>query len=315
MTLFPIPALNLVFNLMLLGLCILVLWKGAHVLVESASRIAEKFGVSDLVIGLTVVAIGTSAPEFAVTVNAALRGQSDISIGNVVGSNIFNLGFILGTVAAIRAVKTTRTLVYRDGLFLFFVTLLLMLVFADRRIERWEGIALMTVLTLYLGFLFMKKEPFEDTEIIHGKATWRDALLLPISIASVVAGGHFLVESTSFIARIAGISEWVIGVTIVAAGTSAPEMATSIAAILKGKHGMSAGNLIGSDLFNFLGVLGLAGALNPMTINQEGLRSLAVMCGAVILMVLFLRTGWVLSRREGITLLLIGVARWVFSIL
>ena len=310
MTLFNTPALNLIFNIALLVFSVMLLWKGADFLVESASRIAEKFGISDLVIGLTVVAFGTSAPEFAVTINASLNERPDISVGNIVGSNIFNLGFILGTVAIIKAIKTDKKLVYRDGIFMISITFLLLFFFADLHLARWEGLVLISLLACYLILLFVRHESMED-EILHETATWKDSLILPISIAAVVAGGHFLVESASFIARSAGLSEWIIGVTIVAAGTSAPEMATSLTAVLKGRHGMSAGNLIGSDLFNILGVLGLAGVINPMQINPEGYWSLLMLSGMVILVIFFLRTGWVLSRREGIVLVSIGLIRWL----
>ncbi|MCP4138056.1 MAG: sodium:calcium antiporter [bacterium] len=306
--------LVVVLSIAMLLLAVAALWKGASVLVESASRIAAKFGISDLVIGLTVVAFGTSAPEFAVTINAAVNGQSDISVGNIVGSNIFNLGFILGSVAIIRSIVTTRKLVYRDGVFMIGVTLLLLLFFHDLHLAQYEGGILLTLLIGYLVFLFIKKEPLDDEEISHDPATWKDAIILPLSIAIVVSGGHFLVESASFLAKTVGISDWVIAVTIVAAGTSAPEMATSLTAVLKGKHGMSAGNLIGSDLFNIMGVLGLAGIINPMNIIKDAYGSLFMLSGMVILVIFFMRTGWRLSRSEGIILVLIGITRWVFDL-
>jgi len=313
MTLFIIPSLNMALNIIVLLVSILFLWKGADELVESASRIASSLGISDLIIGLTIIAFGTSAPEFAVTINAALRHQADISVGNIVGSNIFNLGFILGTVAIVRDIRSSRKLVYRDGIFMILVTFMLLFFFHDLHLSLIEGLVMLTILALYLSFLFTQREPLEDEEIHHETATWRDWLLLPLSIGSVIIGGHYLVESAGFLARAAGVSEWVIGVTIVAAGTSAPEMATSIAAVLKGKHGMSAGNLIGSDLFNILGVLGLAGTLNPMSINPNAYTSLMMLSGMVILVILFLRTGWKLTRWEGAVLVAIGVVRWVLD--
>lgn len=311
MILFDSALFNIILNISILLLSVLFLWKGADSLVDSASKIAETFGISDLIIGLTVVAFGTSAPEFAVTINAALKQQADISVGDIVGSNIFNLGFILGTVAVIRSIESTKKLIYRDGLFMILVTLLLLLFFLDNRLTRYEGITLMSILLLYLLFLFIKKEPLDEERIVHEPAMWKDWVMLPLSIAAVILGGHYLVSSASFLAKSAGVSDWVIGVTIVAAGTSAPEMATSLAAVLKGKHGMSAGNLIGSDLFNILGVLGLAGTLNPMEINPNAYSSLLMLSGMVILVIVFLRTGWRLSRSEGFVLLGIGIARWI----
>ena len=305
----------MILDSLFLILSIFMLWFGASFLVDSASRIAETIGVSDLVIGLTVVAFGTSAPEFAVTIGASLKGMPNISVSNIVGSNIFNLGFILGTVAIVRSIEIPRKFVYRDGIFMILITFLLLIFFQDLSFNKIEGIILMSLLGGYLVFLFYKKEVLEEEDFPHEKATWKDYIILPLSIAAVVAGGHFLVDSASSIARVLGISEWVIGVTIVAAGTSAPEMATSLTAVLKGKHGMSAGNLIGSDLFNILGVLGLAGALktmdSPMQIASQGLGSLAMLSGMVILVIVFMRTGWRLSRLEGSILVSIGIIRWL----
>ncbi len=307
------PLLILAKNISLLAASFFLLWFGAKYLVESASRIAEKFGVSDLVIGLTVVAFGTSAPEFAVTIGAAFKDKADISVSNIVGSNIFNLGFILGTVAMVKSITTSRKLVYRDGIFMIAVTLILLLFFHDLHLSRFEGMVLMSTLVGYMVILFFKKEVLEEEEFPHEQATWKDVFILPAGIAAVVFGGHLLVDSASYLASTAGISEWVIGVTIVAAGTSAPEMATSLAALIKGKHGMSAGNLIGSDLFNILGVLGLAGILTPLKINPLGYDSLLMLCGMVVLVVVLMRTGWRLSRWEGLLLFGIGIMRWVFD--
>ncbi|HPB80659.1 MAG TPA: calcium/sodium antiporter [Spirochaetota bacterium] len=303
----------MILHTLILIVSIFMLWFGAKYLVESAGRIAESLGISELVIGLTVVAFGTSAPEFAVTVGAALKGQADISVSNIVGSNIFNLGFILGTVAIVRSITSSRKLVYRDGAFMIGVTFLLLFFFRDLHLSRIEGIILCVLLVFYMILLFYKKEVLEEGEFSGEKATWKDYILLPASIAVVVAGGHFLVESASAIATMMGVSPWVIGVTIVAAGTSAPEMATSLAAAIKGKHGMSAGNLIGSDIFNILGVLGIAGILNPMSIPAQGYSSLFMLSGMVILVMFFLRTGWRLSRTEGIILVTIGLVRWIFD--
>jgi len=314
MALFDSTFLNVFFNILILIAAIGLLWKGADELVDSATRIASTFGISELVIGLTIVAFGTSAPEFAVTLNASLNGQADISVGNIVGSNIFNLGFIMGSVAIVKNIHANRTLVYRDGIFMILVTFLLLGFFYDLHLERWEGICLFSLLIMYLSFLFIKKESIDDDDDFHSiKATWKDAIILPVTIGLVVLGGHLLVDSASLLARSAGISEWVIAVTIVAAGTSAPEMATSLSAVLKGRHGMSAGNLIGSDLFNILGVLGIAGIVNPLVVNEEALGSLVMLSGMVILVIIFLRTGWKLTRIEGIILFSIGLARWVFD--
>ncbi len=306
----------MVFYIILLAISIALLWFGSDKMVESAGRIAETVGVSELVIGLTVVAFGTSAPEFAVTVTAAVKGYASISVGNIVGSNIFNLGFILGSVAIVRNVQISRHMVYRDGALMIASTLMLLFFFADLRLSFIEGATLFTILIVYLIVLFIKKSPPEGEEPLSGeKATWKDWLLLPVSIIMVVAGGQFLVESASYIARAIGISEWVIGVTIVAAGTSAPEMATSMAAVIKGKHGISAGNLVGSNLFNILGVLGLAGMVEPLTIQQTSYYSLILLTAMVMLAIFLMRTGWRITRSEGILLVMSGLALWAYDFL
>jgi len=287
-----------------------LLWKGSEWVVDSAVRIAHRFRMSDLAIGLTIVAIGTSAPEFAVTINAAIRGLADISVSNVVGSNIFNLGFILGGCAAIRTIKTTPAIVWRDGLFLLAMSCFLVLLLRDLTLSPKEGCALFFALVVYVSFLFWKKTPVEEADSGE-EATWKDVPILVAGIAAVVGGGHLLVWSATSLARGLGLSEWVIGVTIVAAGTSAPEFATSLMAAIKGRYAMSIGNLIGSDLYNILGVLGLAGMLGPLHIDAAGLQSLYLLVGVVALVVIFMRTGFRVSRLEGLVLIGINLVRWI----
>ncbi len=307
--------MNAFTDVMVILASIVGLWGGAVWIVESAVRIAKRLGLSELIIGLTVVAMGTSAPEFAVTVGAALQGQGDISVGNVIGSNIFNLGFILGGVAIVRAICTTKTMVVRDGGMLIVTSLLLLLFLWDHQMSRLEGGILMAFLVFYLGYLIWKKEPIED-EVPKGDFHWWDVPRLAAGIALVVGSGHFLVESAVHLARLFHVSEWVIGVTIVAAGTSAPEFATSLIAVLRGRHGVSAGNLIGSDLFNLLGVLGLAAVIQPMKVDASAVSSILVLVGMVVLVVVFLmRTGWQISRWEGALLVSINVVRWILDFL
>lgn len=291
---------------------ILGLWFGGSMIVNSAARIARKLGMSELVIGLTIVAIGTSAPEFAVTISAALNGQSDISVGNVVGSNIFNLGFILGGVALVSALPTTRKLVWRDGGMLIGATALLLLFLADLRLAVWEGTILLLALISYVGYLlYVRDGGDKHEEVPEGEFRWLDIPMLIGGIALIVTGGHYLVDAASEIARHFGLSEWVIGVTIVAAGTSAPELATSLVGVLRGHHGISIGNLIGSDLFNLLGVLGLAALIQPMVVASSAYGSLWLLAGLVVGVVLLMRSGWELSRWEGGLLVGVNLVRWV----
>ncbi|MBI88679.1 MAG: conjugal transfer protein TraR [Candidatus Marinimicrobia bacterium] len=299
-------------------LSIIMLWKGADWLVESAAEIAHSFKVSDLVIGLTVVAFGTSAPEFAVTISAAATSQTDISIGNVIGSNIFNLGFILGGTAMIRPIATSKRMFERDGLFLLITTALIYFLFFG--LDGWtpndnytsgEGLLLFSLLIGYVIFLFVKKDPPE--EVHPNNATKMSYVLFLLGLVAIVSGGHLMVKHASNVARFMGVSDWVIAVTIVAAGTSAPEFATSVTAALKGRHGIAVGNLIGSDLFNLLGVLGLAGIINPTSISQDIFGSVFLLILMVGLTLLMIRTNWKISRLEGTILVTINLIRWYFD--
>ena len=292
--------------------CVGVIAKGAAWLVDSASKIAKRLGISELVIGLTILALGTSAPEFAVSILAALKGMGNIAIGNIVGSNIFNLGFILGGTAIIHSLKTSRILIVRDGFFLLFGTFILLFFLWDLTLTKFEGGVLFSLLILYLGYLYIKREPLETKQVM-GKMHWWDPLMLIGGLALVLVGAHFMVESAINLARYMGVSEWVIGATVIAAGTSAPEFATSLAAALRSRYGMSVGNLIGSDIFNLFGVLGVAGILNNITVSLDARMHLVFLSLMVALVLVFMRTGWVVSRREGYILVMIGLVRWINS--
>ena len=242
--------------------CILGLYFGADWLVAAAVRIARKLGVSPLFIGLTIVAIGTSAPEFAVSISSAARDEIAISIGNIVGSNIFNIGFILGGLAFFIIIPTTKKLVYRDGGMLIGSTVLLVLFFMDGVMVWWEGAIFLTILVSYIGYLIYQQEESEE-ELDDTEFQWTDILLLLTGIAVIILSSRYFVISASTIAEFFGVSNYVIGVTVVAFGTSAPEIATSAVALMRGDTDVSAGNLIGSNLFNQLGVLGLASIITP----------------------------------------------------
>ena len=292
--------------------CVGVIAKGASWLVDSASKIAKRLGISELVIGLTILALGTSAPEFAVSILAALKGVGNIAIGNIVGSNIFNLGFILGGTAIIHSLKTSRILIVRDGFFLLFGTFILLFFLWDLTLTKFEGGVLFSLLILYLGYLYVKREPLETKQVM-GKMYWWDPLMLIGGLAMVLVGAHFMVESAINLARYMGVSEWVIGATVIAAGTSAPEFATSLAAALRSRYAMSVGNLIGSDIFNLFGVLGVAGILNNIPVSLDARMHLVFLSLMVALVLVFMRTGWVVSRREGYILVMIGLVRWINS--
>lgn len=286
------------------------LWFGAIWIVESASKIAKKIGMSDLVVGLTVVAMATSAPEFAVTVAAALKGQAAISVGNIVGSNIFNLGIILGLVALFKPLTVTARLLYRDGFLLLGAGFLLLIFYGDLTLSFYEGILLFSTLVIYIYVLIRSKEQAELEEINTEKFKWFDIPKLILGAAVLILCAHYFVEAASGFAKLLGVSDWIIGVTIVAAGTSAPELATSIVAIYKGNQGISIGNLIGSDIFNQLGVLGVAAMLRPLPIVRNDYISIILLVLTVIIILVMMRTGWKISRLEGVILIIIALLRW-----
>ena len=291
---------------------------GANWVVDAATRLSRRLGVSELVIGLTVVALGTSAPEFAVTIIAAFKGQGDISVGNIVGSNIFNLGFILGGCAVVRAIPVSRALWKNTVVVLGGTTLLLLILIGyDLRLDRPEGVLLAVLLVIYLGYLItVRKDDAVQDEAVEETRQWpltTTSGLLLLAFIFIVGGSHLLVSSATEVARNLGISEWVIAVTVVAAGTSVPEFATSIAGVLKGKFALSAGNVIGSDIFNLLGVLGVAGTLTSISVDPMARISLAALCGMVLLLLVFMRTGWRISRAEGVVLILVAALRWAFD--
>ncbi|MFQ5632005.1 MAG: calcium/sodium antiporter [bacterium] len=304
--------MHILQDVVIILLSIAVLGKGAQWLVDSAAKIAMRLGISELVVGLTIVAFGTSAPEFGVTILAAYRKMGDISVGNIVGSNIFNLGFILGGTAIIHSLKTNKTVVKRDGSFLLLGTLLLVVFLWDLTLSRVEGFVLFALLLMYLGYLIWKKEP-KDDGVPTEELRWWDPILLIVGFAMVVGGAHFLVDSAVALARVMGVSEWVIGATIVAAGTSAPEFAISLVAALRGRYGISVGNLIGSDIFNIFGVLGLAAMMRELPVHENARVNLVVLVLMVVIVLFFMRRKWRISRREGIALVSIGLARWIYS--
>ena len=254
----------------LAGLALLV--AGANLLVRGASRLALSFGISPLVVGLTIVAFGTSAPELAVSVGAVLDGKTDIAIGNVVGSNIFNVLFILGISALITPLVVNIQLIRQEVPIMLGASLLLLAFTFDGRVSMFDGGFLFTLLLAYTVFLVVQSR--RETQAANDEfaqevkpaepGAWdshsaAQAGLIVVGLAALVFGSDFLVEASVNFAKAMGVSDVVIGLTIVAAGTSMPEVATSIAAALKGERDIAVGNVVGSSTFNILGCVGLTG--------------------------------------------------------
>jgi cation:H+ antiporter len=302
-----------IFLLLAGGLVLLV--GGGELLVRGASRLASSVGVSPLVVGLTVVAFGTSAPELAVSLQAARSGEVDIALGNVVGSNIFNVLFILGLSAVITPLVVTGQIIRQEVPIMIGASALLFVLSLDGSISRLEGALLFALLVGYTIFLVVQSrretkalaDEYQGERHLAAPRSRADRLgaqlgLIVVGLVALVVGSRWLVGGATAIARLLGVSELVIGLTVVAAGTSLPEVAASVAAAVKGQRDIAVGNVVGSNTFNILGVLGLSALLAPTALpvpssllHFDTLVMLAVALGC--LPIFF--TGHVISRGEG----------------
>jgi cation:H+ antiporter len=289
---------------------LVLLYFGAEWLVKGAASLALRWGLSPLIIGLTVVAFGTSAPEMAVSIKAAFSGSPDLALGNVVGSNISNIGLILSLVCLIHPLRVHRQVFTFDGPAAIWSSVLLIFLLMDHGVSRFDGVLLVGLLCLYVLFSVRKSKnntgvATEETGPIEERPLYVNALLIALGIAIMVLGADFLVDGAVTIARSFGVSEAVIGLTMVAIGTSLPEMATSLVAAFKKEADIAVGNIIGSNIFNILSVLGFSAAIHPIHPKDIGGTDLAAM---LLLTVILIPLGWkslLLQRWHGALLLLI----------
>ncbi|MBI5950977.1 MAG: calcium/sodium antiporter [Chloroflexi bacterium] len=263
--------------LFILGLVVLIL--GADLLVRGASRLAAAFGISPLVIGLTIVAIGTASPEIAVSLKAAASGQADLTLGNVLGSNIFNILFILGITSIVAPIMIAEQLIRKDAPIMVGISLLTFVLALNGKLGWLDGMLLLIGLAAYVFFALRQSrsesrevqkeyaQEFAKKEPRTSKQTIFDIGLILVGLGLLVLGSNWLVDSATQIAKVLGVSELVIGLTIVAVGTSLPEVATSVIAGLKGESDIAVGNAVGSNIFNLLGVLGLSALFAPGGVN------------------------------------------------
>jgi cation:H+ antiporter len=313
------------------GLVLLVV--GAEALVRGASRLAAAMGISPLIIGLTIVAFGTSSPEMAVSVQSVLSGETDIAVGNVVGSNIFNVLFIIGLSALITPLVVAQQLVRMDVPIMIGASVVLLLMAINGYIEQWEGGVLFAGIMGYTSFQIVQSRKGKETAEVeeeyaeeYGKPEPRTAgrMLLNIGMAIVgllllVLGARWFVDGASQLARVFGISELIIGLTIVAAGTSLPEVATSLVAALRGERDIAVGNVVGSNIFNILAVLGLSSLVAPgqglplspgmLELDIPFMLAVAVACLPIFV------TGNMIARWEGAVFVAYYVAYTVYLVL
>ena len=300
--------MQIVFALVALVVGFVLLVKGADWFVEGSAGIANKFGIPQIVIGLTIVAMGTSMPEAAVSISAALRGSAEITIGNVVGSNIMNILVILGLTAVVCQIAVQKTTIHYEIPMVIGVTILLAVMGLQNNISRAEGVILLACMVVYMLYLLrLAKRGVVENEEMDAYAKQvsfgRLILLVVVGVAAIIFGSHVAVEAASAIARIFGISERFIGLTIVAFGTSLPELVTSVAAARRGNSDIAVGNIVGSNLFNIMFVVGITAVIVPV-VYQPTFRvdSIVAVAAAVLLLVCVYR-GRVLKRRHGLLML------------
>lgn len=303
----------------LLGGFVLLL-AGGEALVRGSVALATRLGVSPLLIGLTLVGFGTSTPELITSIEAALVGSPGIAVGNVIGSNIANILLIIGLAAAIRPIAARPEAFYRDGSMLAFSAAVCAVVLLGGEIGRFAGSCLVSLLLAYLVFTYLRERvrPDASAEMHAGEAAivqphvgslWLNAAFVVGGIALTIFGARLLVDAAIILARSLAISEAVIGLTIVAVGTSLPELVTSVVAALRRQSDVALGNVIGSNIYNVLGILGVTALVQPIAVPPEIVAvDLWVMLAVTALMIVFSVTGWRLNRSEGGILLLLYAA-------
>ncbi|MDT3320265.1 calcium/sodium antiporter [Shewanella sp. SP1S2-4] len=284
----------------------IILTLGAEALVRGASSIALRLGITPLIIGLTIVAFGTSAPELAVSVKSALAGNSGIALGNVIGSNIANIGLILAITALIRPIQVQSQVVKRDIPLMILASMLFWGLLLDGELSLIDGVVLLSLLVGYLTFSYISSKNSNNEEEIEAGPNnpLLSGLFILIGISMLVGGGILFVNGAVDLAKTFGVSEVIIGLTIVAIGTSMPELVTSVIAALKGQSDIAIGNVVGSNLFNILGILGVTAIVHPVSSLGFQPFDFMVMLALAIVILPFAWTGLRIGRREGSVLLL-----------
>lgn len=289
---------------LILGLVLILV--GANILTDGSSAIAKRWGVSDLVIGLTVVAFGTSAPELVISLISAIQGNTELAIGNVVGSNVFNILVIIGVTAMVMPIKVERSIMTNEIPLVVLSSLVLLVMgnaplldgTASTMLTRIDGIVLLMFFMIFMRYTFTQAKsgsvPSEDGVAKKEMPMWKAILWVIGGLGALIFGGDRFVAGASGVASQLGVSDAIIALTIVAAGTSLPELATSVTAALKGKTGIALGNVIGSNIFNIFLVLGCSATVHPLKFNGIGNFDLLVLAGASILFWLF---GWFFKKR------------------
>ena len=308
---------------LIIGFALLV--KGADIFVDGASSVAKKMRIPAFVIGLTIVAFGTSAPELAVSITAAMKGSNDIAIGNVVGSNIFNTLVVLGASAAITPIVVDKGMIKKDYPLSIFAAVLLGLLSMDTILFKAEAMTLgrvdgIILLIAFAGFMYMTvkaglENRTEEDEENEAMPIMKSLIFIVLGLVGIVIGGDVSVEGAKEIARFFGLSEAIIGLTIVALGTSLPELVTSVIAARKGESDIAVGNVIGSNIFNVFLILGVSATILPMTISSTYLYDMIMLIAVMVLTYLPIAKSKIVSRGMGFTMVLVYVSYTAYLIM
>ena len=302
------------YLLLIIGFVFLV--KGADFFVDGASSVAGKLKVPSLIIGLTVVSMGTSLPEAAVSISASISGNNDISLGNVIGSNIFNLLVVVGASSMILPILSDRDIIKRDMPLNIAITAALCVMLFDGNLSRLDAVILLVLFAGYMFILIRSALKNRVEEPAQKILPWgKSILFILLGLVGIVGGGQLVVNSAKTIAAALGMSETLIGLTVVAIGTSLPELVTSIVAARKGDSGIAMGNVVGSNIFNILFILGLAGVIKPMTADSAFFIDTGILIGVSFMMLLFAITKKKTSRTEGAISILVYIAYTAYIIM
>lgn len=309
------------YILLIIGFILLI--KGADYFVEGSSNLAKALKIPTLIIGLTVVAFGTSAPEAVVSIVASTKGSNEIALSNIIGSNIFNLLAVLGISAIVKGLKASRQIITKDFLFSILATLVLIAMMFDKLlsgdklniITRGEGLVLLSILVLYVYSLILTASKEKKLIKEKHKLTPKDILMLVLGLSAVILGGELVVKSSQQIALNLGISETLVGLTIVSIGTSLPELVTSIVAAKKGETDIALGNVIGSNIFNILFVLGISSTLSPILVNSQSLIDVLILLGITIICYIFTIYNQRIGRTKGIIMALTYLIFMIYIIM
>ena len=301
--------MEIIFNFLLVGAGLVMLYFGAEWLVKGSIAISNKLGVSQLVIGLTVVAFGTSTPELAVSISSAIQGLSDVAIGNVVGSNIVNIGAILGISAIISPIIVSKSAIRKEVPIMIGISFLLLAMILDGKIDLIDSVLLIVGILVFTGYSYHSSKKDTDIELIPvsqvlQKNVFSKSILFMVAGLLFLAVGSFLtVDNAVIVGTSFGISELFMGLTVVAIGTSLPELLTSIVAARKGHADLAVGNIVGSNIFNIMVILGISSLISGITVNEQILIDVGIMLAFSLVLIPIMRSGFVISRKEGIFLI------------